>query len=229
MPLAVYGNLIADTIATIDMPIQIGASHPCTFTEKLGGIANFVRACFDTPVDQQVASFSQATVIADRSKNTRTGFVKWGEDEYNWKPVEADWHHIMYLDRLNITPLQLSQFDRVSVDFCCIDDLVNFPEVYGPYLPYIDLLIVSELDGPETQLRDLNLDVDMIVHSPDFIYCKRKGQLEIMYEVTTTDGLNVTGAGDYFAARCLINMLNTGDPNLQLSHLQTLELLKAQS
>lgn len=238
MSLAVYGNLISDVIATINTPLVAGASHPCRMRTRNGGLANFVRACYDMPVAKCVMNLSNAIVIADQSTNTRTGIVEWSDNTVELKPLEADWHHIMYLDRLSITPEELgSMKGGISVDFCDSDDLVDFPEVYEKYFPFIDLLIVSEVSGRikestcinEQQLRDMNLNVDMIVHSPELIYHKKKDGTYTEYVVEKETGLNVTGAGDYLAARCLINMLTTGNPNLQLSHAQTLHLLKEQS
>lgn len=238
MSLAVYGNLINDVIATINTPLVAGASHPCHIRTRPGGLANFVRACYDMPVTKCVMNLSNAIVIADQSTNTRTGIVEWAENTVELKPIPADWHHIMYLDRLKVTPEELASLEGVvSVDFCDSDDLVDFPEVYEQYLPFIDVLIVSEVSGRvkgstclrEQQLRDIGLNVDVIVHSPELIYHKKKDGTYSEYVVEKEDGLNVTGAGDYLAARCIINMLTTGNPNLQLSHSQTLRLLKEQS
>ena len=54
MRLAVYGNVIHDTIVHVDGPVHLGNSHSCRTSRRVGGLANTCRAAIRL-VDEVVA------------------------------------------------------------------------------------------------------------------------------------------------------------------------------
>lgn len=132
----------------------------------------------------------------------------------------------MYLDRMMITidELKLLGGCPISADFCTIEDV----DSYRHLLPYIDYLIVSEHQCKFIMHMDLPVRKGVIVHSPQFIYYKILGKID-SYRVNVESGLNVVGAGDYFAAFTIANLLKDKLSNLKLIHEQTIEMLKRQS
>jgi len=259
MPLiAVYGNLIYDKLLIIDSPLVSGGSHNCMkIIESVGGLANFCRALADTEIASKAISdigndkignivlshilkctnisisrtefnTTNATVIADISSNTRTGIVQWGacSEKTNWEPEQnADWHHFMYLDRIKIDNATLQKFKSpISADFCNINDI----DKYSHLLCDIDYIIVSELDVGMIRDRHIQTRKGIIVHSPDLIYYIIDGYYD-EYIITKETGLNVVGAGDYFAAYCIANVLRRVPIDLKSIHNLTLNRLRRQS
>lgn len=256
MKIAVYGNLIHDTIVGINSPLVIGESNNAAITYALGGIANFCRAghtLFDLSivtalgndkegdiarlklakygdliVHESALSTSQAIVIADTANNIRTGLVQWGACRHfsSWQPVKADWHHIMYLDRLNIDDLTpfVGQ-GIVSADFCDSAEI----ESYRHLMHQIDYLIVADLDHQSLLKLDLPVRRCIIAHNPKGSYCAVGSLIVMTADVETVNNLNVVGAGDYFAAYCIANLMVDHDIDLNNVHARTLDQLRAQS
>lgn len=252
--IAVYGNLIYDQLLVVDAPLVPGGSHNCVQTiESAGGLANFCRVStaptvaissvgndvegaaaiadlskYATPMlEHSHHPTSSATVIADLVSNMRTGIVKWGacREKTVWKPVEADWHHLMYLDRMRVDSDALKQFPSpVSADFCNINDI----DAYWHLLPDLDYLIVSELDAGKLKRMAPPTRKGIIVHSPDLVYSVIDGIYQ-EHVIQKETGLNVVGAGDYFAAYCIANLLKGTPLDLASVHDLTLDQLRRQS
>ncbi len=258
MHVAVYGNLIYDRVLVVPS-LQIGGSNTCTRTyQSAGGIANFCRAlrrnkllnltgvscvgndidghkalaemlnyCNELVIDHSIDQHtSAATIISE--PNTRTGLVSWGacSSYTDWYPVPAaDWHHIMYLDRLSITAEQLRNFPGVvSADFCDSNNIQHFRHL----LRYVDYLIASESDVDRLYDLDLPVRKAIIVHSPGNCYIKEGDQLS-EYSNQLETGLNVLGAGDYFAAYCIDNLLKNSILDFESIHSSVVTLLRERS
>lgn len=254
MRIAIYGNLIYDQIVRIGKPFKIGDSHNCDIDFVAGGIANFYRAGVNCGLNMSVVSkigddfYGQqllnafddnsyieitksdttfASVIVDQFSCVRTGMVRWGACRIvgGWKPLVSDWHHLMYLDRINLTTDELKSFNGiVSADFCDINEHQQFKQFY----PYIDYLIVSETDVGKLANCDINTRRGIIVHSPDVVYYKIGGHYN-EFAISKEANLNVVGAGDYFAAYAVANLLKNELPDLRHIHNQTLTAIKQQS
>jgi sugar/nucleoside kinase (ribokinase family) len=253
--LAVYGNLIHDTIVETGRPMVVGDSHDCQITHRAGGIANFARAwghrddlqivskigddhygkwlynelfAYGIPqIELAPQSTSRAVVWCNRRDCTRTGFVEWGacRAAKTWHSTYADWHHLMYLDRLNLNPSDLAGFKgTISADVCSVDD----PDAYMKFIPYLDYLIVSEMKSGS--IIDWNLPVrrGVIAHSPTSVRYKIMGYRD-EFIFPTINNLNVVGAGDYFAAFAISNLLMNRDLDVKQVHERTLRLLREQS
>lgn len=255
--IAVYGNLIIDEIVDVKQPITLGTPHECTTISRLGGIANFGFACqpddwvavsainqFDKPLMSRLRckafdiqlrheNTSKAIVLADRQANQRTGFVEWGacRQRNAWSPVPADWHHIMYLDRLDIDLIKFAKqaIGPISVDFC---DSNEIPK-YFDALQYVDYLFASNLEviNPPFKWNDVPVKKLSIVHSPALMFSWgfRHNCHTHFCAPAAVPNLNVVGAGDYFAAYSIANLIQDGRLDLEHVHKATLALLQRQS
>jgi sugar/nucleoside kinase (ribokinase family) len=253
--LAVYGNLTHDTIVETGRSIVVGDSHDCQIIHRAGGIANFARAwarhdslqivskvgsdhygewlyhevgTLGTPSIEIVdAPTTRAVVWCNRNDCTRTGFVEWGvcRRAKNWQSTYADWHHLMYIDRIALEPNALKEFKgTISADVCSVDD----PDSYMKFVPYLDYLIVSEMKSGS--IVDWNLPVrrGVIAHSPTRIRYKIKG-FQDEFSFPNVGNLNVIGAGDYFSAFAISNLIIGKDLDVKQVHDNTLRLLRDQS
>lgn len=247
MRIAIYGNLIYDQLITIDSQLYVGESHNCTSIEhRAGGIVNFCRALssysnidFDVIGDignddpgfkllqalnvwqptnhVRISKTPTTTATVIVHENDRTGIVQWGacRERCDWEPVDADWHHFMYLDRMNITKEQLLKFPRnTSADFC------GKPTDYQDLAKCVDYVIASDCESWPTRRG-------VISHSPTQIHSIMDGVRDTLH-VSRCHGLNVVGAGDYFAAHCIANLL-LEDFNLLDIHQRTATMLVEQS
>lgn len=252
MHIAIFGNLIYDQLLTINEPLIPGESHPCQVSVAAGGLANFCRAlppyidfsiatsigtdafgdyldnyceCFSSDIEVSSNQTTVATVIVDRSTCSRTGFVQWGACAHrvNWEPHrKADWHHLMYLDRMRITPAQIARLPgKVSVDFCAVENIEDYLE----FLPFIDVLIVSESNRRKLSTFKFPTKMGIIVHTPTVAYSKLNGVYKELM-MTPEPDLNVVGAGDYFAALCVVDIMQHDNLSLSSVHDQTVALLR---
>lgn len=197
---------------------------------------------------------SRATILVDRLASQRTGLVQWGACTHKreWKPspVEVDWHHLMYLDKMSITAEELSKFNGIiSADYSDSTKVIG-----DERLKHVDYLIVA--DQPVQQRYDIELGFQrpqsffyiaknelavaeicldlpvkrgIVVHTPGwcaYLDVLSKEFKQHDYEIKR--GLNVLGAGDYFAARCVANLWETKGLDLQAVHEETVSLLLRQ-
>lgn len=180
---------------------------------------------------------SQAVVICDLQNCRRIGLPVWGacRQRRDWSPADAGWHHLMYLDRLD--HLNLKDFRaRIGPDAVMSADVCDSTALIGRRadLANLDYLIVAEVVAKSLQDVCLPVRRAVIVHRPAGSYvCNSGGYVVADYTATTTGWLNVVGAGDYFAACCIANLLIDGcspsDLCLAAVHHATTRLLRAQS
>jgi sugar/nucleoside kinase (ribokinase family) len=201
-----YGRLLCDELTKLDVEFQ---------------------------VDTDCNKSSFASVIVDKVNNVRTGLVEWGDvlQLVGYEAVPADWHHIMYLDRIQLSLGELLKMDGIrSADFCTIDDI----EQHTSLLHHLDYLIVSDrADGLLNEFFKDRLWVrkGVIIHSPTKLQFITAGGMTYRY-IKPEPNLNVVGAGDYFAAFAVANLLKanpTQSLDLNLIHTLTLEQLRKQS
>jgi hypothetical protein len=168
---------------------------------------------------QQQRPTTTATIICD--SNSRTGIVKWGACRHrqNWELVDADWHHFMYLDKLDIDIRKLNVAGIISAD---ITD-GGLPQVYDQ-IASLDYLFAS---APSHAIIPAPR-IGLFLHGPNYHYVKDKsGQYEFQFE--SVPGLNVLGAGDYLAAFAVLDLFSAKRPDLERIHQQTLDLLQRQT
>ncbi len=259
MRLAVYGNVIHDTVVSVDGPVRLGNSHNCRTSRRVGGLANTCRAAtrlVDDVVaitsvgDDDEGAFCLTEMMAyyevDRSWSSdhtsramvlasggdRTGFVEWGacRSRDHWCAAKADWHHVMYLDRIDRVDALLAELsgslfpEPVSADLCDSDE---FDE---SLLRHVDYLFASESLVRPLLGRPLPVRRGVIIHSPRGSYLQDPtGWVQSSAVVDRVEGLSVVGAGDYFAAGCIANLMMGTGLDLPAAHVHTLRLLRGQS
>jgi hypothetical protein len=170
-------------------------------------------------LSQRFLPTSTATVICD--SDSRTGIVKWGACRHrrNWELVDADWHHFMYLDKLDLDIRRLTGAGIISAD---VTD-GGLPQIYDQ-IPNLDYLFAS---APQHAIIPTPR-MGLFLHGPNYHYVKdRNSQYEFQFD--TVPGLNVLGAGDYLAAFAVLDLFGAKRPDLERIHQQTLELLQRQT
>lgn len=244
--IAIYGNLIYDEIYILHKPFNIGHGNNCTKICRGGGILNLIRACEthkfnwkpiiigdvgndsegnyiinkleNNLIKRSEHNTSKAAIIVDKFTNQRTALMAWGacRNKIDWPIVKADWHHIMYLDRLKI---DLSTINGIiSADICDIKlDSIK------KQLKYIDYLFISDYQHN----GKIPVKRGIISHSPDSIIYYTNNEM-IEFKIIKEKGLNVLGAGDYLAASLITELYNSS-VNLSKVHDQTVSLLRLQS
>lgn len=234
-----------------------GASHESEATiRKAGGSANLCRAanhkslydCFicgaigddaagtyvleelakyGTPVmeTEYGADTTTATVIVDYAKNERTGFVHWGACRKHkaYPNLDVDWNHFMYLDTINVSPERLAMYDNISADFCDPSTIME----YRGHLKHVDVLITSHDPSYDVSIAASWTRRGAILHSPERIESIVDGKEKTLL-IKKSHGLNVLGAGDYFAAFAIANLLRK-EMNLEGIHNDVLDMLLRQS
>lgn len=259
MHLALVGNIIYDTLIHIDKPLSHGESHTSRkIVNRFGGIFNFLRA-FNNDItvsihsavgDDYIGEMSlaelptkydisdiikakkdhttSAFVIIDPNRNERTGIVNWGacSKRSNWNLCDADWLHIMYLDCLSIPLNIIEKFNgTISADLCDIEKYNDYRE----YHQYIDYYTVSK---PKffNIFKSSKSRKGMIVHDPsEIVYVDCQTNIRIDLNPIIEPNLNVVGAGDYFSASCIQQLMLSHRLDLEAAHHHTLKLLKSQS
>ena len=212
--LAVYGHITIDRIIN-------------NFEEEvsLGAIANFWNALniINSKISYKLCpcAIGEAVVLINECKSQRVGRGNLNLKTNKPKPIDAKWHHIMYLNQLKDKSFIKDLNGIVSADLTAGD--MNIKNE----LRYIDYLFISE--------EDLFMDVKdlakltrgyVILHYPSGSMCTN-GEEQYAFTTEVKDNINVLGAGDAFAACFISNMLNTDDieKSLEKAHEQTLKVL----
>jgi len=170
---------------------------------------------------------SFAVNIVNKCSFQRTGFVDWGIcSTYNlWYPVDANWHHLMYLDRMTINNIkEFSKYGVVSVDLC---DSNNLESLFDK-LQYVDYVFCSS-DGINLHSKNIPYRKALIAHQPGFISVNYRDSGLEFKQTDVVGGLNVLGAGDMFSAFCVKSIVDHGKVDIELVHNSTRDLLIEQS
>lgn len=212
--LAVYGHITIDRIIN-------------NFEEEvsLGAIANFWNALniINSKISYKLCpcAIGEAVVLINECKSQRVGRGNLNLKTNKPKPIDAKWHHIMYLNQLKDKSFIKDLNGIVSADLTAGD--MNIKNE----LRYIDYLFISE--------EDLFMDIknlaqlvrkNVILHYPSGSACVGKNMSKT-YTTTFKENMNVLGAGDSFAACFISNMLTHDnlDISIQKAHEMTLKVL----
>ena len=212
--LAVYGHITIDRIIN-------------NFEEEvsLGAIANFWNALniINSKISYKLCpcAIGEAVVLINECKSQRVGRGNLNLKTNKPKPIDAKWHHIMYLNQLKDKSFIKDLNGIVSADLTAGD--MNIKNE----LRYIDYLFISE--------EDLFMDIknlaqlvrkNVILHYPSGSACVGKNMSKT-YTTTFKENMNVLGAGDSFAACFISNMLKNNDieSSLKYAHDKTLKVL----
>lgn len=171
---------------------------------------------------------STATIICDNTK--RISAVSWGACRTydNWCPITADWHHFMYLDKMAITPEQLDAFTGIISADVCDGGLIEIAH----FMSHLDYIFASIPDEPFSRLLATSVEPltkkGMIFHNPQQKYFINSDTTQVCCN-RLEPNINVLGAGDYFAAHCIADLLQERPLELPKVHDMTLELLLQQT
>lgn len=177
---------------------------------------------------------SHATIVIDTADATRTSFVQRGAGyKRQWAPLNwnqtHNWLHFMYLDSLSLSEEALQAFrEHADATNSIISaDISGSTSIHlHKKLQYIDYLFA---DMCYWRIYNENhVRKGVVLHNNCHIWNKSKGK-NIEYPIVPEIGLNVLGAGDYFATNCILQLMHTDTLDVPAAHTATLELLHLQT
>ena len=206
-------------------------------------------------LEKSKGSTSNAVIISDIRKNSRTSIVNWGacKDLNNLGATKnSTWVHLMYIDTLEkISPRDIENLSKeciVSADLCLGSHTPEQKEKIFKCLEFVDYLIVSDVEAQsltkgvrngvwrsycaEESAKILGEIVKkgVIVHSPHGSTTFTSGKKKTFSgEYIGDKSLNVLGAGDIFASSFISSMLDTNDvlESVKFAHHHTTNVLKS--
>jgi len=212
--IALYGHLVFDTI------------NDYSKTEnKIGGIVNVWKALttFDSTLKLYVCptNIGTSTITIDKENSQRTSESQLNSIVVNVKCEPSIISHIAYINYIDdLSFLENIKSNLIFADVCSGKEMTK--ESYK----YLDYIFVSEEDIGI--LKDIEeFDGIVIIHSPMKSY-DNKGKFFVLDEDRYIKGVNVLGAGDYYAAHFLYQKLNhkSDYQSMVASHLSTTNYLK---
>ena len=214
--IALYGNLTKDIIFN-------GFEQ----TTSIGSIGNvwdaLVKLNQKLSIHIEPTTIGTALIYVDTDNNTRVSKPNLYLKTNQPKVVEAMWSHILYLNHIkDLEFVKSIQNSIVSAD------VAGKGKFDLDILTYIDYLFISDED-----IIDLNTLLDkvkgcVILHSNSGSTIYKKDGTAIVTKHKTIDGVNVLGAGDYFASAFINFMLQTNDieVSIKIAHNETISFLK---
>lgn len=205
-----YGHLVFDTV------LDVKTYH------NTGGIANVWRALkhLNSKADIHVSptAIGYSTITINREKSERYSNSDLNASTILPTIIQARVNHIAYINELEETFFIRHLEGIVCADICTGETLDD------ELLDMIDYLFVSEEDLRLIKTSDRIKGI-IVVHSPTRSYFYHN-----KYECTSDyiEGLNVLGAGDYFAARFMLGLHKNHLPEkcLRDAHRETTKFLK---
>lgn len=213
-----YGHLFEDEIYYLDEFPKEDVASQCSVTDtRQGGTDNFYRR-FSEINKSKIHRFeikNKAVIIINKQNGSRTALVSWnnGNVSTKFKIVKnCKWAHIMYLDKLDINVEFLKQLKKngatISADLCLSTHDTATKKKLKSYFKYIDYLITST-----SEVDDINSEISLckstIIHNPAFTVVDDNSiTANPNYEKNV---VNTLGAGDFFAAEMVNNLMNGND------------------
>lgn len=209
---AIYGHLVFDTICGDEVYSDVG------------GIVNVWKAFtkinpkLDVSLCPLVIGSSKITI--DKATATREAQSSLNQYAVSYDLIPSKISHIAYLNELKDLDLIQNLSGFVTADICAGKKMNT-----GLY-PYIDLIFVSLEDI--ALLGDISLfEGEVVIHSPEI--CKLKsGKISALKSHEVLSGVNVLGAGDYFAASFInAKLMNLSNEDcMRIAQLDTTNYLK---
>lgn len=177
---------------------------------------------------------SSAVIIPDLTSQERTSIVDWGActQVSSFEETDSDWNHFMYIDTLkNLSAEDLKKFKgTVSADVCLSNIGKENRQRILTLLPYIDYLIISLeeatlliQENQQGAFRTFNeiettrklgslCRKSAVVHHAQGSYTSNgESVYGHVIDRIKRDGLNVLGAGDYFASGLIYSLLSKNE------------------
>lgn len=192
-----------------------------------------IKTCSKQSSDLPISS---ATIYCDNDPPSKTlESLDWGAcRELKRLNTKGDWHHIMYLDTLpNIYFSNLAAINSkpISIDLCT-SDLSEFHRArVMDCVPLVDYVFLSDNEMCLWNLNDMYPKKGIILHhSRGSTFIDSNTREEVYGQChEIVKGINVLGAGDFFAAAviCLLQTQeNVTSELLNRAHELTSEYLK---
>jgi len=214
--LSLYGHMTIDRIFNeFEESTSLGAmANVWSTISKLGtGLS----------VKLNPTALGEAIILINKKNAQRVGRGNLNLSTTTPTIYKSKWHHIMYLNRLNIDFINKIEDGIISADLT--DGEIEINE----HLNKIDFLFLSD--------ENLFMDIDelgklvkgwVILHYPSGSYAT-DGKTSYTNETEVIKNINVLGAGDTFAAVFITSMFNNLDNNfdniIKHTHKKTTELL----
>lgn len=195
---ALYGHLVLDTIIDKNKTYS-----------SFGGIANLLQSLdYRLKVSLLPLHFGEATIFLDRKRTSKNILsVNLNRKTFKIKVPNARWHHIAYLNSIEDTSF-IYDINSGIVSADLNDNLLYDFEA----LKKLDFLFISEEEfGDKWQkaiLDNLSKNSWLIVHSPSLITAINKQGVKFSTGGEKISGINVLGAGDFFAGQFISLSLN---------------------
>jgi sugar/nucleoside kinase (ribokinase family) len=213
---ALYGNLTKDIIFN-------GFEQ----TTSIGSIGNvwdaLVKLNQKLTIHIEPTTIGTALIYVDTDNNTRVSKPNLYLKVNQPKVVEAKWSHILYLNHIkDLEFLKSIQNSIISAD------VAGKGKFHLDILTYIDYLFISDEDIIDLDILLGKIKGCVILHSNSGSTIYKKDGTTIVTNHKTIDGVNVLGAGDYFASAFINFMLQTNDieVSIKIAHNETISFLK---
>ena len=212
---ALYGNLTKDIIFD-------GFNNKTS----LGSIANvwysLLKINRKLNIHLAPTDIGTALIYVDIDTNTRYSRPNLSVISNKPKIVNSRWSHIMYLNHLS--DLSFIKDIKNSIVSADIAGKIKFDH---DILKYIDYLFVSDEDIIDIHEMNSKIKGNLILHSNNgsITYIKNMDPIIINHEIIT--GVNVLGAGDFFASAFIDEMLSNKqiDAALKSAHNKTINFI----
>ena len=215
--IALYGHLTFDTI--------IDGVNP--FSYNIGGIANVWRALKEINDELSIyicpINIGISSIVLNKKESERRSNSYLNQIDVLYKIQDAAISHISYLNEIDYPSFIQNLKGCVSADICLGRkiDISLFPEIKYLFVSEEDLELIKNLESFKGNL---------VIHGPEASSIRyTAGNYYRYHHYEYLTNVNVLGAGDYFAASYINNLLNQMEngTNMQFSHIATTNYLKA--
>ena len=215
--IALYGHLTFDTI--------IDGVNP--FSYNIGGIANVWRALKEINDELSIyicpTNIGISSIVLNKKESERRSNSYLNQIDVLYKIQDAAISHISYLNEIDYPSFIQNLKGCVSADICLGRkiDISLFPEIKYLFVSEEDLELIKNLESFKGNL---------VIHGPEASSIRyTAGNYYRYHHYEYLTNVNVLGAGDYFAASYINNLLNQMEngTNMQFSHIATTNYLKA--
>jgi hypothetical protein len=217
--LALYGHLTKDRIYFSDFRQKLSIGAAGNVWEA------FTKVHPSLSLSIQPLALGEAIILVDTVNGSRLGRGRLNSVTQVGRAINANWHHIMYLNQLkDVSFIRDIEEGIISVDVTS-GEMRNIE-----MLQYVDYMFISDEDL-FMSLEELSNLVRgwVVLHYPTGSIITN-GKKTYKTETVTIKNLNVLGAGDYYAGCFIGNLLKNERLSLskcaEMAHKDTLQVLR---
>lgn len=214
--ITLYGNLTKDIIFT-----------GFTQTNSIGSIGNvwdsLVKLNQKLLIHIEPISIGTALIYVDTENNTRVSKPNLCLKVKTPKIIKSKWSHVLYLNNIK----DLSFIGKITNSIISAD-VAGKDEFDKSILRYVDYLFISDEDIVDLDELIKITKGYVILHSNSGSVTYSNKKKKIVNSHNVMSGINVLGAGDFFASSFINSMLcsNKLEKSLKIAHQQTIQFLK---